>query len=46
MSDDALVEFGKAAAFMCHDKIPREVFLTQLKEAREEWRRRHPKEPC
>ena len=48
MSDSQLVEFGKAAAVMCSPKAnfrkpPREVFVIQLKEARAEWRRRHPK---
>jgi hypothetical protein len=43
MSDEELTDFGLAAKFMCRDKVPREVFVTQLKEAREEWRRRHPK---
>jgi hypothetical protein len=41
----ALVRFGQAAAFMCSPranmgKEPREAFLVQLREAREEWRRR------
>ena len=43
MSDEELTDFGLAAKFMCRDKVPREVFETQLKEAREEWRRRYPK---
>jgi len=39
------VRFGQAAAFMCSPranmgKEPREAFLVQLREAREEWRRR------
>jgi hypothetical protein len=29
MSDDELVRFGKAARFMCRDKPPRQVFVTQ-----------------
>ena len=43
MTDDDLLRFGKAARFMCCDKVPRQVFVTQLDEARAEWRRRHPK---
>jgi hypothetical protein len=48
MSDSQLVEFGRAAAVMCSPqanfgKPPREVFVIQLKEARAEWRRRHPR---
>jgi hypothetical protein len=45
MTDDDLLRFGKAARFMCRDKVPRQVFLIQLDEARAKWRRRHPKEP-
>jgi hypothetical protein len=36
------VRFGKAAAFMCRDKEPRQAFVIQLNEARAEWQRRHP----
>jgi hypothetical protein len=43
MSEEELTDFGLAAKFMCHDKKPREVFVTQLYEARQEWRRRHSK---
>jgi hypothetical protein len=48
MSDEQLVKFGKAARFMCSPKAnlgqpPREAFVIQLREARAEWRRRHPK---
>ncbi|HXY02017.1 MAG TPA: hypothetical protein VEI49_00490 [Terriglobales bacterium] len=48
MSDDQLVKFGKAAAYMCSPKAnlghaPRKEFVVQLDEARSEWRRRHPK---
>jgi hypothetical protein len=42
MTDAELVETGKAAAFLCRDKQPREVFVIQLRECRAEWRRRHP----
>jgi hypothetical protein len=45
MNDAALARFGRAAAYMCSPeanmgKPPREAFLIQLREAREEWRRR------
>jgi hypothetical protein len=48
MTDRQLVEFGKAASLMCSPAVnfgkpPREAFLIQLREARAEWRRRHPK---
>jgi hypothetical protein len=48
MTDAQLLEFGRAARQLCgpeanFGKPPREVFVTQLKEARAEWRRRHPK---
>jgi uncharacterized protein YjiS (DUF1127 family) len=43
MSDEELTDFGLAAKFMCRDKKPRETFVTQLSEARAEWRRRYPK---
>jgi len=47
MSDAALRRFGDASKFMCLPganlgKPPRDVFIIQLREAREEWRRRHP----
>jgi len=38
MIDKQLVQFGKAARFMCRDKEPRQVFVIQLEEARGEWR--------
>jgi hypothetical protein len=48
MTDAQLLEFGRAARQLCgpeanFGKPPREVFVIQLKEARAEWRRRHPK---
>jgi hypothetical protein len=43
MSDNELRKFGRAATFMYKEKGPRETFVTQLNEARAEWRRRHPK---
>jgi hypothetical protein len=50
MTEEQLINFGKAARFMCSPEAnryepPREVFVIQLKEARAEWRRRHPKNP-
>ncbi len=46
MSNQKLIEFGKAARYMCSpkansNKLPREPFVIQLEEARAEWRRRH-----
>ena len=48
MTDASLKSFGKSAAYMCTPGAnlgaePRPVFVLQLKEARAEWRRRHPK---
>jgi len=46
MSNEKLIEFGKAAAYMSDPKIQREVrpeFVMQLRECRAEWRRRNPK---
>jgi hypothetical protein len=45
MSDKELARFGRAATYMCSPEVnmgkpPREAFLIQLREAREEWRRR------
>jgi hypothetical protein len=47
MSDRELLRFGQAARYMCSPaanlgKRPRRVFVIQLREAVEEWRRRHP----
>jgi ATP-dependent DNA ligase len=49
MTEAELLQFGKAARVTCSREAnwhepPREVFVVQLKEARAEWRRRHPKE--
>lgn len=46
MSDEELIRFGRAAAGMCSPQAnfghaPRSVFVEQLREACEEWRRRH-----
>jgi hypothetical protein len=45
MSDAQLLEFGRAARYMCTPeanigKPPREEFVIQLAEARAEWKRR------
>lgn len=45
MSSEELREFGKAGEYMCSPhanfgKAPREEFLIQLREAKEEWKRR------
>lgn len=50
MTDAELLRFGQAAKYMCSPganfgKPPREVFLFQLLEAREEWKRRRPIQP-
>src|SRR5215472_3904063 len=47
MDDRELIRFGKAARYMCSPeanlgKEPRKVFVIQLREAVEEWRRRRP----
>lgn len=46
MSDEALIRFGRAARYMSspyanHGKEPRPVFVLQLAEAIDEWRRRY-----
>jgi hypothetical protein len=48
MTDAQLLEFGRAGRRVCSPeanfgKLPREVFVIQLREARAEWRRSHPK---
>ena len=48
MTNAQLLEFGKAARYMCSreaniDKPPREEFVIQLEEARAEWKRRQSK---
>jgi hypothetical protein len=42
MSDDELVHFGKGARSLYRDPRCPDTFKRQLKEARAEWRRRHP----
>jgi hypothetical protein len=49
MDDRALLEFGRAAAYMCTPyanlgQPPRKPFVVQPKAARAEWRRRHGQE--
>ena len=55
MTDAELLRFGKDNRYMCSPyanlrKPPLEAFVVQLREARAEWRRRHPKSclvaPC
>jgi hypothetical protein len=48
MTDAELLRFGKDNRYMCSPCAnlgtpPLEAFVTQLREARAEWRRRHPK---
>jgi hypothetical protein len=46
MPDEELIQFGKAARNLCRVKIVSPTphsFAMQLKEAREEWKRRHPR---
>ena len=48
MTDAELLRFGKDNRYMCSPyanlgKPPLEPFVVQLREARAEWRRRHPK---
>jgi hypothetical protein len=46
MSDEKLIETGKAARYMSDPRIQREVrpvFVMQLGECIAEWRRRHPR---
>jgi hypothetical protein len=48
MDDRMLKQWGAAAARLCSPESnrgapPRQVFVVQLREARAEWRRRHPK---
>ena len=51
MSDEALIQHGKAARYMCSARVnmgkpPRKVFVIQLEECRVEWRRRHSNQDC
>ena len=50
MNDTELLLFGRASKYMCSTKAsmgkpPRESFVMQLREAREEWKRRNPELP-
>jgi hypothetical protein len=50
LSDEELVREGKALRFFCapnqnFGQPPREVFVIGLRLCKEEWRRRHPKNP-
>jgi hypothetical protein len=49
MPETELLRFGQVVKYMCPPEAncepPREVFIVQLREARAEWRRRHPKPP-
>jgi len=50
MSDGELLRYGTACKSLCDPKAnfgepPRERWVVQLREAREEWSRRHPKSP-
>jgi hypothetical protein len=48
--DSQLLQVGQAARMLCSTETslgepPLEIYAVQLREAREEWRRRHPKLP-
>ena len=50
MNDAELLRFGQAARYMCSPEAnlghpPRASFVVQLREAREEWKRRNPELP-
>jgi hypothetical protein len=46
MTDDQLLRHGRACRYMADtEKRPESVYPLQLKEARAEWLRRHPKGP-
>jgi hypothetical protein len=50
MSDTELLRFGQEARYMCSLEAnpghpPNETFVVQLREARAEWKRRHPQLP-
>jgi hypothetical protein len=49
MTDRALLEFGRAAAYICTPyanlgQSPRKPFVMKLQAAQAEWRRRHTRE--
>jgi hypothetical protein len=43
MSDAELLQYYDAARIVCSAKNPQKAFQVQLREARAEWLRRHPK---
>jgi hypothetical protein len=43
MPDAELLQFCDAARILCAAKNPQKAFQVQLREARAEWMRRHPK---
>jgi len=43
MSDAELLRYGKAAKGLCKDARCPETFKIQQREARDEWRSRHPR---
>jgi hypothetical protein len=44
MTDEQLLQHGKSARYMVEiGKNPLPVYVLQLREAREEWKRMHPK---
>jgi hypothetical protein len=49
MPETELLRFGQAVKYMCSPESnyrpSREVSIVQLREARTEWRRRHPEPP-
>jgi hypothetical protein len=49
MPETELLRFGQTVKYMCSPEAncepPSEVFITQLREARSEWQRRHPRPP-
>ena len=50
MSDGEFLRYGTACKSLCDPKAnfgepPRETWVVQLREAREEWSRRHPNHP-
>ena len=49
MPETELLRFGQVVKYMCSPKEncepPGEVFIVQLREARAEWRKRHPRPP-
>jgi hypothetical protein len=49
MPETELLRFGQVVKYMCSPKenceSPGEAFIVQLREARAEWRRRHPQLP-